>query len=89
MPGVAKAAFDARQHAFPASRGAARGGLFQPRIATIITTKKNALATSALPELNHATERAGERRSDGARDVEGDRAQRDRARHIGARRRDR
>ena len=33
----------------------ARAGLFQPRIATIITTKKSAQPTSALPELSHAT----------------------------------
>ena len=33
----------------------ARAGLFQPRIATIITTKNSAQPSSELPELNQAT----------------------------------
>ena len=35
---------------------AGRGGLFHPRTAKIMMTKKNPLASSALPELNHATD---------------------------------
>jgi hypothetical protein len=47
--------------------------------------KKTALASNALPELSSGDHRARERRADRTRDVERNGAERDRARHVGAR----
>ena len=85
VPRVAKAALDAGEDAFRASRGSARGGLFHPRIATIITMKRTRAREQRAARAEPCDRRAGERRTDCARDVEGDRAERDRARHVGAR----
>ena len=82
MPRVAQAAFDAGKDRF-GHRARRPRGAFPAALATIMTRKKSAQAKSALPELTRDV-RSGERRADRPRDVERDRTEHDRARHVGA-----